>query len=101
MYIMVALTRSGAAVTKVFAFILPWNEFLFALILTSQAVTIPVSLPGLYTNEGILWGPMAARKTVVITRMFILTLSVRKRFIKSMTRGAIRLTRSEDRYVGL
>ena len=41
-------------------FIGGWNEFLFALILTSRDIqTTPVAAAGFSTNKGILWGEMA------------------------------------------
>src|SRR5690606_8186341 len=51
----------GIAATAIFALILCWNEFMFALVLTSvDARTIPLGITAFLSERGILWGEMFA-----------------------------------------
>jgi multiple sugar transport system permease protein len=44
-----------------------WNEFLFALILTSaHAVTLPVAVSGFFGERGVLWGSIAAAGVLIM-----------------------------------
>jgi multiple sugar transport system permease protein len=59
--IVVPMVWPGVLVTAVFCFILTWNEFLFALILTRDyAVTLPVGITRFRTERGDLWELIAA-----------------------------------------
>jgi multiple sugar transport system permease protein len=85
------LVMPGVITAAVFAFIQSWNEFLFALILTSrQAITLTIGLQSLNREEGILWEQMAVAGLVVMLPIFLLSLSIRKYFIEGITLGAVK-----------
>lgn len=85
------LVMPGVITASVFAFIQSWNEFLFALILTSrQATTLTIGLQSLNREEGILWEQMAVAGLVVMLPIFLLSLSIRKYFIEGITLGAVK-----------
>ena len=55
--IVVPVAAPGLVAVAILNFIGGWNEFLFALILTSRDIqTTPVATAGFSTNKGILWG---------------------------------------------
>lgn len=77
--------------TGLLAFIVAWNEFLFALILTSkEAVTLPIGLALFKAEEGDLWNLLAAAGIIIMVPMFVLALVIRRHFVQGMTMGAVR-----------
>lgn len=84
------MSYSGIAACAVIVFILNWNEFLFALALTStEARTGPVALMAFMEQEGLVqWGVIAALGTVMITPVIIMVLFLRNYLIQGMTAGA-------------
>jgi multiple sugar transport system permease protein len=91
MRITVPLIAPGVIVAAVFSFIMAWNEFLFALTLgRDTARTLQI---GLTTTEGIAgvqWEQMSAVGVVVLVPIFILSLLIRKNFVKGLTMGAVK-----------
>jgi multiple sugar transport system permease protein len=89
--IVVPMALPGVITAAVFCFILTWNEFIFALILTREnAVTLPVGLISFRTERGDWWELIAASGIIITVPMFILALIIQRHFVKGMTMGAIR-----------
>lgn len=89
--IVVPLALPGIITSGIFCFILAWNEFLFALILTSsKAVTMPVGLALFHAEEGVLWHLISAAGVLIMIPMFVLALVIQKHFVQGMTLGAVR-----------
>jgi multiple sugar transport system permease protein len=88
--IVLPLTRGGLAATSIFCLINSWNEFLFALILTTRdTATIPVAVPNLLTPIGTFWGQIAAVGTVTVLPVMIFAFAVQRHMVAGMTGGAI------------
>ncbi|MGX8012325.1 carbohydrate ABC transporter permease [Mesorhizobium sp. ORM8.1] len=88
--IVLPLTRGGLAATSIFCLINSWNEFLFALVLTSRdTATIPVAVPNLLTPIGTFWGQIAAVGTVTVLPVVIFAFAVQRHMVAGMTGGAI------------
>jgi multiple sugar transport system permease protein len=84
------LTLGGLAATTIFCVINSWNEFLFALVLTSRnTATIPVAIPGLLSPIGTQWGEIAAVGTVATIPVLIFALLAQRYIVRGMTGGAI------------
>lgn len=89
--IVLPMAAPGLLTAGIFCFILAWNEFLFALILTSKdAVTLPIGLALFKAEEGDLWNLLSAAGIIIMLPMFILALMIRKYFVQGMTMGAVR-----------
>lgn len=89
--IVVPAAWPGIITAAVFSFTLTWNEFLFALILGKQdALTLPIGLIGFRTERGDLWELMAAGGLLITLPMFLLSLTVQKHFVGSLTAGSVR-----------
>lgn len=59
--VVLPMTKVGLASTAILSFIMPWNDFQFALLVTStNAKTLPVALPGFVTSFEISLAPMTA-----------------------------------------
>ena len=82
----------GIAATAVFALILSWNEFAFAIFLTSSdsARTAPPAIAGLIGGDSTDWGLVAASTMIFALPVLLFTLLVRKHLIAGITLGAVR-----------
>jgi N,N'-diacetylchitobiose transport system permease protein len=79
--------------TGIFAFILAWNEFIFALVLMNrpETQTAPVWLQAF--NEGARgtdWGGVMAGSTVMALPVVIFFLIVQRRVTAGLTAGAVK-----------
>ena len=82
---------TGIAATTVFAFIFAWNEYAFALMLTSQqARTAPPAIATMQGRGGIEWSAIAAGSLVFLIPVIIITFALRKHLLRGVTFGAIR-----------
>ena len=89
--IVLPMAAPGLFTAGIFCFIIAWNEFLFALILTQrEAVTLPVGLQLFRAEEGDLWNLLSAAGIIIMAPMFVLALSIRRYFVQGMTMGAVR-----------
>lgn len=89
--IVLPMAAPGLFTAGIFCFIIAWNEFLFALILTNKdAVTLPIGLALFKAEEGDLWNLLSAAGIIIMLPMFVLALIIRKYFVQGMTMGAVR-----------
>ena len=84
------LIRPGILVASVFAFIMSWNEFLFALIIGREMRTMQVALMTTSGARGVMWEQMAAAGLVVMLPIFFLALFIRKNVVNGLTMGAVK-----------
>jgi multiple sugar transport system permease protein len=82
----------GIAATAVFALIFSWNEFVFAVFLTSSesARTAPPAIAGLIGGTTIDWGLVAASAMVFAAPVLLFAFLVRKHLVAGVTLGAVR-----------
>lgn len=89
--IMLPLVKSGLSATTILCIIQSWNEFLFALVLTSEASqTLPVGVTSFMTFQGTNWGALSAAGTVIMIPMIVFGMLVQKNLVKGMTFGAVK-----------
>lgn len=89
-YVAFPLIRPGIIVASVFAFIMSWNEFLFAYILGRDTRTMQVALTTTSGVNGIMWEQMAAAGMVVMLPIILMSLTIRKNFVNGLTMGAVK-----------
>ncbi|MGE5553327.1 MAG: carbohydrate ABC transporter permease [Betaproteobacteria bacterium] len=81
----------GIMSAAVLSFIMCWNEFLFALILTgAKTSTVPVAIAAMQTNRGVLIGKLSAGTTLAIIPMIVISFFVQKYLVRGLTFGAIK-----------
>lgn len=85
------LIAPGLIVTALFTFIFTWNEFIFALQLTSRKIQ-PITriLPTLVGGHETLWGQIAALGMIAIIPGVLLALFLQRYLIRGLTMGAIK-----------
>jgi multiple sugar transport system permease protein len=89
--VIVPLVSGGISVTAIFAFLASWNEFLFALLLTSvRAKTAPLVIAEFNTQYGLEWGTMTAIATLYSLPVILLALFLQKRIVSGLTLGAVK-----------
>lgn len=89
--VVVPMARPGIITAAIFCFILTWNEFLFALVLTrTNAVPLSVGITQFRLERGDLWELIAAAGIIITLPMFFFALVIQRHFTKGMTLGAVR-----------
>jgi multiple sugar transport system permease protein len=82
---------TGIAATTVFCYIFSWNEYAFALIMTTRvASTATVYIQGIKGSLGIDWGAIIAGSFLFFIPVAIFTFLMRKYLLAGITFGAIR-----------
>jgi multiple sugar transport system permease protein len=82
---------TGIAATTVFALIFAWNEYAFALMLTSEtARTAPPAIATMQGRGGIEWSAIAAGSLAFLIPVVIITFALRRHLLRGVTFGAIR-----------
>jgi multiple sugar transport system permease protein len=82
---------TGIAATTVFAMIFSWNEYAFALLLTSEnARTAPPAIATMLGRGGIEWSAIAAGTLAFLIPVIIIAFALRKYLLRGVTFGAIR-----------
>jgi len=84
-----ALPSVAAAGLIIFAF--AWNEFLFAITLTSQkAKTIPVHMAGAVDTRGVQFWFMSVRALIAMIPPVIIALFAQRYIVRGLTLGAVK-----------
>ena len=82
---------TGIAATTVFCMIFAWNEYAFALMLTSEkARTAPPSIATMLGSGGLEWSAIAAGSLGFLIPVAIVTFVLRDYLLRGVTFGAVR-----------
>ena len=82
---------TGIASTAIFCLIFAWNEYAFALLLTSgTAQTAPPFIPTIIGEGGLDWPAVAAGATIFLLPVLVFTIVLRKHLLRGITFGAVR-----------
>ncbi len=82
---------TGIAATTVFCLIFAWNEYAFALMLTTNnARTAPPSIPTMLGRGGIEWSAIAAGSLLFLIPVVFVTFLLRDYLLRGVTFGAVR-----------
>jgi multiple sugar transport system permease protein len=90
--IVLPLTRPGLAATTLLTLILNWNEYLFAVFLTtSKALTMPIMVAAKNAGErGTLWWEMCAVIVVMIIPVIFAAIILQRFIAKGVLLGAVK-----------
>lgn len=82
---------TGIAATAIFCMIFAWNEYAFAVLLTSgQAQTAPPFIPIIIGEGGQDWPAVAAGTTLFLFPILAFTILLRRQLLRGITFGAVR-----------
>jgi multiple sugar transport system permease protein len=91
--IVLPVARPGLVAAGIFCFLVSWNEFIFALILTStpHAKTIPVIIAGFLVQLRFYdYGPMFAASVMAVLPPVVLTLAFQRYLVRGMLAGSVK-----------
>ena len=92
-FVKVVLPQSatGIASTAIFCLIFAWNEYAFAVLLTSgTAQTAPPFIPTIIGVGGQDWPAVAAGVTLFLVPVMVFTIVLRRHLLRGITFGAVR-----------
>ncbi len=82
---------TGIAATAIFCLIFAWNEYAFALLLTSGvAQTAPPFIPIIIGEGGLDWPAVGAGTTLFLLPIVFFTIILRRHLLRGITFGAVR-----------
>jgi multiple sugar transport system permease protein len=82
---------TGIAATSIFCLIFAWNEYAFAVLLTSgEAQTAPPFIPTIIGEGGMDWPAVGAGTTLFLIPVVVFTVLLRKHLLRGITFGAVR-----------
>lgn len=90
-FLRVALPLSvpGLATSAILAFIFSWNNFLFALVLSSQSTrTLPVAISNFTAYASVDWGGLMAASVIITLPVILVALLAQKYVVSGLTAGA-------------
>ena len=89
--IVLPLAKPGLVATAIFCVINSWNEFLYAMLLTTyKASTTPTIVQMFKTISGVIWGEMSAVGTVATFPVLIFAMIVQKHMVRGLSFGAVK-----------
>jgi multiple sugar transport system permease protein len=82
---------TGIAATAIFCLIFAWNEYAFAVLLTSgEAQTAPPFIPIIIGEGGQDWPAVAAGTSLFLIPIVVFTVMLRRHLLRGITFGALR-----------
>ena len=89
--VVLPVVAPGIAATALICAIFAWNEFFFAVTLTSiRAATMPVFLVGFVSTEGLFWAKLAAAATLASVPVLIAGWIAQRQLVRGLSMGAIK-----------
>ncbi len=89
--VILPITIPGIISTGIFTFLLAWNDFLLALLLTSSsAKTVPVALSEFLTAYNLDLGPMTAAATLFSFPVIVISFFLQKYLVSGMLAGSVK-----------
>jgi multiple sugar transport system permease protein len=90
--IVLPLTLPGVVATAIYAFVTGWNEYMFALILTSSEdmKTVPVGIGQLIGQYKIQWNDLMASSLYAIIPLMIFFIFLQRYLISGLTAGGVK-----------
>ncbi|MFB5678344.1 carbohydrate ABC transporter permease [Paenibacillus terreus] len=89
--IILPLALPGLIATAIFCIINSWNEFVFALFLTSaNASTLPTTVTLFLSVSGVAWGEMSSIGVITILPMLLFAMIVQKYMIRGLSFGGVK-----------
>jgi multiple sugar transport system permease protein len=82
---------TGIAATAIFCLIFAWNEYAFAVLLTSgEAQTAPPFIPTIIGEGGMDWPAVGGGTTLFLIPILVFTVLLRRHLLRGITFGAVR-----------
>jgi multiple sugar transport system permease protein len=88
--VMIPIARPGIVAAAILSFLLAWNDFFFALIITrSETVTAPVAVMNFVSYASVDWGAIAVA-SIVLTLPVVPVIILANKYIVQSLGGAVK-----------
>jgi ABC-type glycerol-3-phosphate transport system permease component len=90
--IIVPISKMLLASTFIFAFLIAWNEYTFALVMLIQTrvYTVPLGLANMVTAYDVYWNQMAAPGIIISAPLIFLFMFAQRYFVRGLMSGIIK-----------
>ena len=89
--VVMPIAAPGLAATSLICFIFSWNEFMFAVNLTSTAAsTAPIFLVGFISSQGLFLAKLCAAATLVSLPVLIAGFAAQDKLVRGLSLGAVK-----------
>jgi multiple sugar transport system permease protein len=90
--IVMPLSSPGIIATAIYAFIVAWNEYVYALTFLNNEdmLTLPVGLQRFFTEYSTNWPGLMAASFLMSVPVVIMFLVLQKYFVRALTEGAVK-----------
>jgi multiple sugar transport system permease protein len=89
--IVLPISTPGLSTSAIFSFIFSWNEFLYAMVLTTvNAKTVPLGVYTWVAYEEIMWGELTAASVIAAIPVLVFYGFVQKALVRGLTMGAVK-----------
>lgn len=91
LHVILPLSIPAVMTTASLCIIQSWNEFIFAVFLTSQyRKTIPILISSFIGDQQFYWAELTSAASLAVIPVFILILLVQRELVKGLTFGAVK-----------
>lgn len=90
--IVMPLSSPGIIATAIYAFIMAWNEYVYALTFlnSKEKLTLPVGLQRFFSEYATNWPGLMAASFIMSVPVVVLFLVLQKYFVRALTEGAVK-----------
>ena len=90
--ILVPLSAPGIVASAIFSFTLAWNEFLLALVFTSDhtTMTVPIKLSMMVVGDQYIWGQLMAGAVLASVPIAVLYFLAQRFVVQGLAAGAVK-----------
>jgi ABC-type glycerol-3-phosphate transport system permease component len=90
--VVLPLTLPGVLTVAIFAFLLSWTDYIFALVMIGSDLnkTLPVGLDTMIGLYELRWGELMAGSALIALPLFVLFLFLSRFFIRGLAAGAVK-----------
>ncbi len=90
--VVMPLSAPGIIATAIYAFIVAWNEYVYALTFLNddEKLTLPVGLQRFFTEYATNWPGLMAASFIMSVPVVVMFLVLQKYFVRALTEGAVK-----------
>jgi ABC-type glycerol-3-phosphate transport system permease component len=90
--VVLPLTLPGIVTVAIFAFLLSWTDYVFALVMVGSDLnkTLPVGLDTMVGLYELRWGELMAGSTLIALPLFVMFTFLSRFFIRGLAAGAVK-----------
>ena len=91
--IIVPLSLPALATVFIYAFMIAWNEYLFAYVFLKSyknLYTLPIGLKGLFVSKNAIWDRIMAASMLTAVPVVVLFMLIQKNLVGGLTAGGVK-----------